>query len=269
MTIHLDDEHLDDEHLDDEQLSAYLDGQEPGAARHLGTCARCDERLAALRDAAAAIAGRVPGPPAGAEERAVAGALAGAPPASVVHLRRRRPAPWVAAAAAIAALVVGAGAVRLLRGGPSTTTQAARSGRASSALAAGTVLDGGDLGELSDARVLAERLRTGLAEAPVAAQPTAGKTSVPGPAQSTDQQASRASPGAAATVSGSRPPCAAEAQRTYGPPGPLVYTASLRWEGTPAVALVYRAPAEGTRPARSQVLVMARADCRLLVAQLI
>src|SRR5438094_6170896 len=168
-------------HLDDEQLSGYLDGEEPGAAEHLDRCAACDGRLAALRGAASAVAGPAPRPPVGAEERAIAAALAGTTAArrerrAVTRLPRRPPAQWLAAAAAVAAIVVGLGAVRLLRGSPGTN-QAQRATRAAPEAAAGTVVDGGDLGDMSDARALAGRLKTELAGSPVAARATSGKAS--------------------------------------------------------------------------------------------
>ncbi|HSH61189.1 MAG TPA: hypothetical protein VK988_16425 [Acidimicrobiales bacterium] len=62
--------------------------------------------------------------------------------------------------------------------------------------------------------------------------------------------------------------CAAQTREGYGQGlGALVYTASLRWQGVPAVALAYRVAGERTSGLDHRVFVVSRAECRLLVAQ--
>ncbi len=62
--------------------------------------------------------------------------------------------------------------------------------------------------------------------------------------------------------------CAAQTRESYGQGlGPLLYTASLRWQGVPAVALAYRVAGERTSGLDHRVFVVSRAECRLLVVQ--
>ena len=101
---------------------------------------------------------------------------------------------------------------------------------------AAEVVHGGDLGEQNDARALSERLAPELADR----GPTAG-TVAPGSVPCDDSEAALPQDRAA-----------------------LVYSARLDWEGTPAVVLGYRV--EGPSLARL-LLVLAEADCRLIVTQ--
>ena len=62
--------------------------------------------------------------------------------------------------------------------------------------------------------------------------------------------------------------CAAQTRASYGQGlGALVYTAKLRWQGVPAVALAYRVAGDQTAGLDHRVFVVSRADCQLLVAQ--
>jgi hypothetical protein len=62
--------------------------------------------------------------------------------------------------------------------------------------------------------------------------------------------------------------CAAQTRASYGRGlGALVYTATLRWQGVPAVALAYRVAGNQTTGLDHRVFVVSRADCQLLVAQ--
>ena len=61
--------------------------------------------------------------------------------------------------------------------------------------------------------------------------------------------------------------CGPDTRRMYGRGlGPLLYTAGLRWQGTPAVLLTYRSEGDA-RVLRHRVFVMERGTCRLLVVQ--
>ena len=99
------------------------------------------------------------------------------------------------------------------------------------------VINGGDLGEHNNPKALSDRLAPQLAER--AGSPEASLA--PGSAPCDDSEAAL-------------PQDQAE----------LVYSARLDWEGTPAVVLGYRV--EGPSLARV-LLVMAEADCRLIVTQ--
>lgn len=100
----------------------------------------------------------------------------------------------------------------------------------------GAVINGGNLGKQSDAMALSERLAPELAE--------------------------RGSPGA--SLPPGSVPCDDSEAALPQDQAELVYSARLEWEGTPAVVLGYRV--EGPSLARL-LLVMAEADCRLIVTQ--
>ena len=62
--------------------------------------------------------------------------------------------------------------------------------------------------------------------------------------------------------------CAPQTRDSYGQGlGPLVYTATLRWQGVPAVALAYRVAGDQGGGLDHRVFVMSRSDCQLLMAQ--
>ncbi len=128
---------------------------------------------------------------------------------------------WALIVAAV--LAIGAG-IYLARGNGSSAGSA-------------EVINGGDLGEHSDAKTLSDRLAPQLAERP----------------------GSPAAPVAPGSV-----PCDDAEAALPQDQAELVYSARLDWEGTPAVVLGYRV--EG--PSLSRVLlVLAEADCRLIVTQ--
>lgn len=273
-------------HLDDERLSAHLDGTpldgtDPAAADHLAGCADCRARLEAFRSVAELVGAPLPPPPAGAVDAAVAAALAahaspgGSPvvPLSTA-VRRRRTQVGLAAAAAVVAVVLG---VSSLGGGSDDAQDTALSGSSAT---------GPDLGDQSDARALADRVRTVVegefaagAMSPTADSTEAGDAGASGGGSAAQSEAAPAPEGEAAVTSkravaarsSVRPsgPCTATARSEYGRGlADLVFEGTLRWEGTPAVVLAYRI--EGATGALDhRVLVLARDDCRLLVAQTI
>ena len=107
----------------------------------------------------------------------------------------------------------------------------------STATGSGEVINGGDLGRHDDAKALSERLAPQLAERPGSSEASIAPGSVP-----CDDSESALPQDQAA----------------------LVYSAKLEWEGTPAVVLGYRVDG----PSLSRLLlVMAEADCRLIVTQ--
>lgn len=153
-----------------EALSAFVDGDAPEWAAHVGGCAACRSTVAALRAVRAAVGSPVEPPAPQERDRAVAAAVAGRRP--------RRGWRWTAPASAAAALlVVIVTAALLSRADPSpdrATTAApafdtaptsagplAQSGGGAAATAGG--IAGGDLGEIPDAATLLSRARPALA----------------------------------------------------------------------------------------------------------
>lgn len=110
------------------------------------------------------------------------------------------------------------------------------SGGKGTAAGSGAITNGGDLGAQNNAMALSERLAPELAE--------------------------RDSP--AASVAPGSVPCDDSEAALPQDQAELVYSARLEWEGTPAVVLGYRV--DGPSLARL-LLVLAEADCRLIVTQ--
>jgi hypothetical protein len=74
--------------------------------------------------------------------------------------------------------------------------------------------------------------------------------------------------GEAAVPSESGSRCASETRGTYGQGlGSLVYTARLRWQGVPAMALTYRTAEAAAANLDHRVFVVSTDDCQLLLAQ--
>lgn len=273
-----------------EDLSAYHDGEAPEWAAHVGACGRCREQLdhltalsAAVAQPVAPLAGApVDGHPTADDQvgRALAalGPGAGEPGAgepvpgagrpAAAAAEPARPGPrwltWatVASAAAVVLMVVGVVAV-VTRSADDRPTMSATEGGVSSqpqppgsggqGLAAdavgppGEASPGGDLGEVPDAATLLVRAQPGLA----AARATA---SAPSP------QGAPVAP--APRVVGTRP-CETEARDRDASLGPVVYHATARRAGTPAVVLGF-GPVGAPGPITVQML--AESDCRLLLS---
>lgn len=303
---------MSEPHPDDELLSATLDGEgDPATAAHLRGCDGCLARLDALdrvRRLVAAASG--PAPP-GVADRAVAAAAAawdeersgrGAPAATraaggrpddtIVPLRRRPPR-WVGAGregrrapgwaiGAVAALVAAVVLVPVLLrdSGPGERTASAPTKGAATTAEAGVdaaVIDGGELGPLSDPAALRHRLQQALGG-------DAGPEAVEGRPSSDDDLTTAApaapSPSPAATgdedadvarqAAGGSPPvaCRDAVRAQVGDRlGPLVYAATLRWQGTDAVVLAYRLVDRSGPGPDHLAFVMARDDCRVLASQ--
>ncbi|HVF75973.1 MAG TPA: hypothetical protein VM938_13085 [Acidimicrobiales bacterium] len=246
-------------HPDDERLSAALDGHDAEALAHAAGCRECAARLDQFRAVAASVAAPLAVPSA---DIAVAAALRAA---NVTPLHRDRRGPFALAAAALVVVVMVA--VSLVNGGDDD----GRSQMAASAPEAADMRAEADIGDQSDPTALAERLR-GVVEPQAMADmaPTAGGGDASSGAAGATVESSPQALSARRAGAGSSPPgtpCGPTAASEYGNGlGPLVYSATLRWEGTASVALVYRI--EGATGALDhRVLVMATADCRLLVAQ--
>jgi len=249
-------------HPDDERLSAALDGHDAEALAHADGCAQCAARLAGFQAVAALVGAPVSAPRA---DDAVAAALGSATVTSLRPGSRR--GPFALAAAAM--LLVVLAAVSVITGRDDSRTDMAASTDAGSGSVAAGGAAGADLGDQSDPTALADRLR-GVVEPPVVAGDAQVATDAPNAATggaTTESAQSLASRRSAAMAPTSGGPCGLTvAQEFSAGLGPLVYTATLRWEGTPAVAVVYRIDG-ATGSLDHRVLVMATSDCRLLVAQ--
>ena len=213
--------------------------------------------------------------------------------------RRRVPPGWlVGVAAALVALAV---AVPVLTGGGTKTdtvaTAANDDSAKMSALAGAPAIDGGDIGEQSDQAALGGIVTGALRGASVGAAaadqasppsvPASGVGEVAGPSRSAtapdDPLAADRDPLAAPAPESAAPPaaaagasdaagatCEATVAKDYAKAlnlGALVYRATLRWKGTPAVLLTYRLAETSGPGADHQTFVMATDGCRLLVVQ--
>ena len=253
----------DDDHLDDEALSAALDGELDGelagAARaHLAACNRCSARQAELHAVALALGGEPAAPSAARRDAAVA---------TVLRTTRRAPRfspPMLVAAAAAAAVVAVAVAVPLLTRStsrPKTTTAAGR-------LRAAGPVTVPDLGAIDTEGALHDLLLARLAT-PARSASAAARGVAPGaaPAQPPPGSAVSPSPGGAVSPSPSGEAkvtdssvtvCQADLLRQLHRSDAPGYEAVLVWRGTPAVVFAFTSR-------RTEVYVMARAGCRILV----
>lgn len=221
------------------------------------------------------------------------GTVSGHGPEVVALEERRRLPRWaLPVAAAAAALIVAVPVLGFLgddKGGQETAATSDERGTSAGKDAEAVGIDGGDLGEQSDPATLALAISDALpgsaSDAALAAPPAGGageplaeaRASTSAPAFEQEAQAPSAASTAKAKKLGERP-CAEIVRSTYGQGlGPLVYTAYVRWKGAgvdatafprgiPAVVLAYRLADPGPPGLDYRVMVMARQDCRLLVA---
>jgi hypothetical protein len=258
------------EHPDFEDLSAFHDGEAPEWADHLAGCASCRDDLRRLTALSEAV-GRVPlaaGDPGDTYDpvaRAVAASRASdTSPTPGIPLRgplgpsaepgrsgpgRRR--QWVlgASVAAVLAVTIAIGATvagkEPQREVPRDTLSADGARRTAGAAAGrgGSVIEGGDLGEISDRAALVSRVGADLVRG------------------NRDRPAQPPSP-SPATGAPVGPPCEVEARADPGARGELVYRATGVEAGTPAVVLAF-----ASADASGRVTVEARAlsGCRVLL----
>ncbi len=214
--------------------------------------------------------------------------------------RRRVPPGWLMGVAA--ALVALAVAVPVLTGGGTKTDTVATAAKDDSATmsapAGAPAIDGGDIGEQTDQAALGVVVSGALRGASVGAAaadqasppslPASGVEEATGSSRSATapddplaaDPAPLAAPGpgsaappassAAASDSSAVTACEATVAKDYAQAlrlGPLVYRATLRWKGAPAVLLTYRLADTSGPGADHQTFVMATDGCRLLVVQ--
>ncbi|MDQ1404105.1 MAG: hypothetical protein QOG03_2421 [Actinomycetota bacterium] len=246
-------------HPTDEQLSAHFDGEADGAvAGHVTDCAVCTVRLQELASVAHLVAQPPEGPDPAVTERAVAVALRGARerPASIPALGPRSGRRWnggwtvAAAAAVIVALLA---AVPLLARGHTartrTTGAALKGGGGAGAVSAAGPRSGGDLGDETSPDRLRERVQAQL---------------LPEDQAATGPEAPQVASG---SFDQSTIVCVDPARQVAGASEALLYNASLRWQGTPAVVLVFSARPSSRGTLTHQLLVLAQSDCAVLVSQ--
>jgi hypothetical protein len=263
-------------HPTDEQLSALLDDDvEAGVDAHIDACDSCRARLAALRRAADAVAAPVTPRNALDRERDIAFAIAAAAERPVEPVRpptaigppahRRRPPAWLLpAAAAIVALVLAVPLIASMGSGGSSKKSASvttavtagaetaapkapleSNGSAGDVARSATAAGGGaiDLGDVNNVTDLQHRVSSQLQSL---SAPVAGPSSASG-ANAKKSTATRASG------------CEAPAEAAGGTQRPLVYQATLRWQGRPAMAFGFR---QGAGPLT--VVVVAADSCAVL-----
>lgn len=257
---------MTDAHLDDLALSEHLDDPQPVTGQHVATCAHCRDRLAELRRAADTVAAPVAPPSAAARDEAVRAALVAADagadaPAVAGEASARIPRRWVPVALAAAALAALLAVVPVVLDDDDAADETAAQGAGQDeAFRSSSVAHGGDLGAIDDAQTLARALG---AELPGQAGDAGGRepvTAAPQMAQTAESGGDGAGTGDAG------PACVAAAEALGGPAlGELQYVATLRWQGTPAEALVFAAGDDAALSRR--VFVLSQDGCRLLVAQ--
>lgn len=251
----------------------------PGAGPAAGVADRAVG--AALEAWAAERASTSPGPPPlpatadGAADRA-SRAVSRDAPAEVIPLRRKRVPAWaLGAAAAVAALLVAVPIVTRDSGGDAEQTAGSvasdEGAPTAEAAGAGPVIDGGDLGPQADqlalGRILESALAGAAAEDRAAAAPAAEvNQAAPGDGPAPAGAAAPSAAGAAPYPS--EPVCADTVRSDYDRGlGPLVYRATVTWQGTPSELLAYRLADTSTAGPDHRVFVMAVEGCRLLVVQ--
>lgn len=192
------------------------------------------------------------------------------------RIRRRVPVWALGAAAALAAILV---AVPVLTRDGDNSQKLAQVGKdlagteAAPAPGTGPVVDGGDLGDQSDQLALGGVLAGAVSGAPAetsspAVERSAADSAAPAAAQARPTPGTLMATPGAPTTTASVPACEAAVRADYARGlGPLLYRATLRWQGTPAVLLAYRlADTAGTGPDH-RAFVMALDGCRPLVVQ--
>jgi len=274
-------------HPDLEALSAGIDGEDDAGAvaAHLSTCGDCRGRLEELHRARRAVAAPVTPPAADVRERMLAAALtsaqepvsasapaAAAPagptapgPAPVVALPERDRRRWWAVgggvAAAVMALVVGAAGL-VGRGADSNDETALSQGPPPAAESAVDSAAGGDAtaGLAPPAGPgVAPPAGPGVVELGDVPDVATLRTRLPASRTANAVRADAQSPSSPREI-GTRV-CEEQARTARPDVATLVYVATARFAGTPAVVLGFGAT-PGSPP--STVLVLAEAGCRLL-----
>ncbi|MGH9264855.1 MAG: hypothetical protein ACRD1D_09195 [Acidimicrobiales bacterium] len=275
------------EHADLDALSAFMDGEAPEWASHVDACPQCRAMVDQLRAVARAVGAPVEPAPAGAQEAAVAAALAdghrrsAAGPAPVSPLARRRPdRRWNVVASVAAVLLVGvlglSALVTLSTGSRDRTTAAGpapESAPADRSFAGGSAADSSssaaaavpptDLGDIADVATLRARALPGASVATGQASGGAGGTagSATGSRSAAPSSPALSEQAPAPTAVGTRP-CEEQARGREPALGQVVFYATARHRGAPAVVLGF---SSGPSPAPVTLLLLAQDGCAELL----
>lgn len=281
------------EHADLEALSAFLDGEAPEWASHVAACPRCQGAVESLRAVAAAVGAPVEPAPVPVREAAVAAALdvgrgvgAAPEPAPATPLARRPPdRRWnvvMSIAAVLLVGVLGISALVALNTGSSDQTTVAgpalESAPTERSFAGGSAADSSssapavpptDLGDIPDAAALRARALPGASVATGQASGGTGASAVSGANSGAATGTEAPVPPSTAlgdrspapNVVGTRP-CEEQARGREPALGPVVFYATARHRGAPAVVLGF-----STRPSPAPVtlLLLAQDGCAELL----
>lgn len=285
------------EHPTTEELSAHVDGREPECAAHLEACLQCRSTSDALRSIRAAVA--VPPTPLDRSDRegAIARAISAVDRAPVLDLdeaRRRRRAAVVAVGSVAAVLFSVLAAVAVVRSGDHGARQTTVAGPTIEADGGGStaaqvpvqVRNGGDLGDIADPTDLADRVALGSPRSSANAGATSERsqdksaavdTTIGSTAGSGSSQATPGGPPLAPDSHSGAPlqavevgtrPCEIQVRLLNQTLGPLLYFATARWQGTPAVVLGFSptpaAPVQSPVTSPQSLYVAAQDGCGLL-----
>jgi hypothetical protein len=253
------------DHLSDEALSAAVDdGASDEETAHLHGCPDCRARVARLRRVVAAVAEPPPVPPNAVREAAIARAVAAGAGTVVRGPWWQRPRVLAAAAAIVAVLV--AVPVLVSTGDGGDDDFEAVSAPLGDSGGRARLAAGGDLGDIGDDAGLRQAVQAALAGPPAAGAGGAGGATgfASDDAATGGEAAAEAAP--SETKTAAQRDCTSQASAAAADRvGALRYAATLRWKGTPGQVFVFDAPEGQARP--YLVMVMAAADCQLLVFQ--
>ena len=270
-------------HADFEALSAFLDGEAPEWAPHVGSCDVCRAALEEMRAVQTMLAAPVePVDPARRAE-AIAAAIAAASPVAATSTpvqpdrlppradtrpaaaTSRQPFRWLVPASVAALFVVVVGAVSLLSQGGRSSDELTTAGPAlesadtpagQSRSSATSAASGASLGEVPDAATLLARARPGLVAKDSAAPAAPGEVnrSLAGTGGAAVSSAGASAPGAT--------PCEAQARAREPSLMQLVYFATATRQGVPAYVLGF---STGPPSAPVTLLLLAQDGCGVLL----
>jgi hypothetical protein len=255
------------EHADFEALSAYVDGEAPEWGAHLAACAACRASAEELRAVSAAVAVPVEPPADPVREAAIATAVAGGR-AAARPSRRPGQARWMfGAVAALVVVVVGVAALLAGSGGSSSRRNdtavagpaiGSRPGTDAASSSAAPVAPVADLGDIADAATLLSR--AGISTNAKSAAGAGGAAAAASPANSAASPLG--SPGSVPPTAVGAPPCEAVARARQPSLGPVVYFATARHGGVPAVVLGF---SNGSGSPPLTLLLLAQDGCAELL----
>lgn len=282
------------EHPDIDALSGYIDGEPAGYEPHISGCQACQAQVAALESVRAAVGLPPPAPRDERRERAIAralhaarapagtspvagpsagpGAVSGGEVPTSIAWRRWRPLVTVGSVAAVLLGVLLAVSVLRDGGGRGGATDTAarplnEAGDGQATPPAPAVREAGDLGDVGDVGTLVAKVNPPEGfTTPSAGSDNAvtdGKAGAASGTASPQAEVARSAPPAIPSPRevGTRP-CEVEVRLLNQTLGPVLYYATARWQGTPAVVLGFAPRPDVTGPLN--LFVLAQGGCRTL-----